>query len=850
MIQPNQVYLNRNRPGKGSLESLISKFSRLPYLVRGEGRTRRVPELAGILWAMILPLAVACLVSCAGFVPPTKSPTAPTPASTSPSVKSLEILTSTLPIGAVQSNYSATFVATGGVPPYSWTQTGGQFPAGLTLNSATGSISGTPTNPGTFAFTTNVRDSRASSVSNAFSLSVVKAPTAVARAVPIVAITAPSIGAAVSGIVTVSAAATDPQGGVTSVQFYLGGSPLGPVLTSSPYSIIWDTTQVADGSHSLSATAADATSNATASTAITVTVKNKSWSPAVLGVSWANDFTAIAANQVDVKADPRLKVRAIGDGVTDDTTAIRAAIQLASSTGGGVVYFPTGDYKIIALSNSAGGIPLAVPSRVILRGASPNTSRIFVNDPSAMSETDWTGTWGGIDFQGSSLSGMTDLGIYAVNASTSPCAVIWNRGSANVRELFFNNLDVHLDNCKSFWLEATDRLLVQNSHVDSNSSQYGPIYIAGDSDVSFLNNTVTYHFGRVHMPSNTNLLMQGNTLIRDAENKDMDDGTAIESGGVEISFCQNAQVLGNTIQTVNAPPDEFGDGEAIMSQQSNIQDVLDGGSSTAISSTTLTDANALWGPVTASRLAQYPEVVAILTGSAVGQWRAIQGVNTSTKTLALGQPWNPVPEVGSLYSIFAWTLMHATIQGNTLIDNPNGIVLWDGCLDCTVESNSLTNSRGIILRTVDESLDKSRYPEGRRNHQMAIDVKILNNSVSNTSGIRPAYIALDTEAFEANSYKGTGMTNVLVGGNTITPYAANPNQVYSPEHNEIQQEGFFPCFLFGPAMIKDPVTTVFQNITFWNNAQSATVTYNSQFLPLTTRRCVIPSASSSANAQQ
>ena len=133
-----------------------------------------------------------------------------------------------------------------------------------------------------------------------------------------------------------------------------------------------------------------------------------------------------------------------------------------------------------------------------------------------------------------------------------------------------------------------------------------------------------------------------------------------------------------------------------------------------------------------------------------------------TKTLTLDQPWSPVPEVGSLYSIFVWTLMDANIQGNKLIDNPNGIVLWDGCYDCTVQNNTLTNSRGIILRTVDESLNPSLYPEGRRVHQMAIKNKILNNTVSNTSGLRPAYIALDTEAFEKNSYRGAGMIDIQV----------------------------------------------------------------------------------------
>ena len=284
--------------------------------------------------------------------------------------------------------------------------------------------------------------------------------------------------------------------------------------------------------------------------------------------------------------------------------------------------------------------------------------------------------------------------------------------------MFFNNLDIRLENCRNFWFEATDNLLVQNSHFDGNSSQYGPIYVVGNSHVSFLGNTITYHFGRVQMQNNTNLLMQHNTLVRDAQNKDTEEKTAIESGGVEISFGQNIQVLNNTIQTLNAPPGEAGDGEAIMSQQSGVQDVLDAGSSTAITSTTLTDTNALWGHVTASRLAQYPEVVAILTGSGIGEWRTIKG-SIPTRKPHLESTLESLPEVGSLYSIFAWTLMDANIQGNKLIDNPNGIVLWDGCYNCAVRDNTLTNSRGIILRAVDESLSPSLYPEGRRVHQVA-----------------------------------------------------------------------------------------------------------------------------------
>jgi parallel beta-helix repeat protein len=573
-----------------------------------------------------------------------------------------------------------------------------------------------------------------------------------------------------------------------------------------------------------------------------------SWNPAVLGVSWASDFTSIAANQIDVKMDPRLSVKARGDGATDDTAAIRAAIQLASSTGGGVVYFPTGDYGILAPSHSLasprseGETRFVVPSRVVLRGSGPTTSRLYVRDLDAPSETDDIRTWGGIDFQGASLSGMTDLGVYAVNSSASPCALLWNRGSSPVHELFFNNLDVHLDNCRSFWFESTNNLLVQRSRFDSAesnapSAQVGPLFFTKDSNLRFSNNKVTYNFGRVHMNGNSDVLIQDNVITRDAKNRDMDDKTAIESGGVELSFGQTVQVLNNTIRTLNAPPSEIGDGEAILTQNSNTKNVLDAGTTTAVTSTTLTDTNALWGPDTASRLARYPTVIAILTGPGTGEWRTIDAVNTSTKTLTLNKPWNPVPEIGSSYSIFSWTLMNATIQGNTLIDNGYGIVLFDGGYDCTVQKNVLVNSRGIILRTVDELLDRSLYPEGRRIHNLAINDRIVNNTVSNTSGVRPAFIALDAEAFAPDSYRGMGLFDVQVGGNTINPYPANPSQTYS-EQGEITQDGFFPCFLFGPAPVKDPVTTVFRNITFWNNSQSIGVTYNSNFRPLATRACV------------
>ncbi len=75
------------------------------------------------------------------------------------SVPQLAISSSALPGGTVSKAYSGTVSATGGTSPYTWSISSGSLPAGLSLASATGVISGTPTNSGTFNFTASVSDS-------------------------------------------------------------------------------------------------------------------------------------------------------------------------------------------------------------------------------------------------------------------------------------------------------------------------------------------------------------------------------------------------------------------------------------------------------------------------------------------------------------------------------------------------------------------------------------------------------------------------------------------------------------------------------------------------------------------
>jgi hypothetical protein len=92
---------------------------------------------------------------------------------------------------------------------------------------------------------------------------------------PTAAITAPSNGASLSGTVQVSASGSD-NVGVAGVKFFVDGSILGAEVTGAPYTMPWDTTKAANGSHMLTAVARDAAGNSTTSAAVVVNVSNAS----------------------------------------------------------------------------------------------------------------------------------------------------------------------------------------------------------------------------------------------------------------------------------------------------------------------------------------------------------------------------------------------------------------------------------------------------------------------------------------------------------------------------------------------------------------------------------------------
>jgi hypothetical protein len=93
------------------------------------------------------------LTGCTDYTPAKRVSQSP------PAVESLQ-LDGTLSTSATTGvSYSSSLQAHGGATPYSWRISSGQLPAGITLSSATGEISGAPTSSGRYTFTLQVSDS-------------------------------------------------------------------------------------------------------------------------------------------------------------------------------------------------------------------------------------------------------------------------------------------------------------------------------------------------------------------------------------------------------------------------------------------------------------------------------------------------------------------------------------------------------------------------------------------------------------------------------------------------------------------------------------------------------------------
>jgi hypothetical protein len=192
---------------------------------------------------------------------------------------------------------------------------------------------------------------------------------------PTISITAPT-GGTVSGSVAVSANASD-NVGVVGVQFQLDGANIGAEDTSSPYTVTWNSTATANGSHTLTAIARDAAGNQRVSSAVTVNVSNSTGGdttqPTVSITAPAN-AAAVSGSSVSVSANASDNVGVAGvqfqlDGAnlgSEDTSAPYSVTWNSTATANGshtltaIARDAAGNQRVssavtVNVSNSSGG---------------------------------------------------------------------------------------------------------------------------------------------------------------------------------------------------------------------------------------------------------------------------------------------------------------------------------------------------------------------------------------------------------------------------------------------------------------------------------------------------------------
>ncbi|RMD79932.1 MAG: hypothetical protein D6809_02435, partial [Gammaproteobacteria bacterium] len=171
----------------------------------------------------------------------------------------LAVDTSVLPEATVGLAYGFSLQASGGITPYAWSIAAGSLPPGLSLDPATGAISGTPTTAGSYSFTVQVTDAVGSTATRSLSL-VVNAPPA------ILTTSLPDATAGVSYVETLAV-----SGGAAPLTWSLAAGSLPPGLSLDPATGTISGTPTTSGSYSFTVQVTDA-NGATATQALTLNV--------------------------------------------------------------------------------------------------------------------------------------------------------------------------------------------------------------------------------------------------------------------------------------------------------------------------------------------------------------------------------------------------------------------------------------------------------------------------------------------------------------------------------------------------------------------------------------------------
>ncbi|MCF1432628.1 hemagglutinin [Agrobacterium vitis] len=315
-----------------------------------------------------------------------------------------------LTAATVGTAYSETVTVSGGTSPYTYAVTSGTLPVGMSLNTSTGAISGTPTTAANTSFTITATDANSATGSASYSL-------AVAADIP----GAPTIGTASAGDsqATVSFTAPASDGGASITSYTVTASPGGATGTGSASPIT--VTGLTNGTaYTFTVTATNSAGTGTASTA-----SNSVTPGASLQAPIANAVSdTVSANS----SNNPITLNMTGGAASSVAIATPASHGTASASGTSITYTPTAGYSgsdsfTYTATNAAGT-------------SSPATVTITVTAPaftlSPASGTLTAATVGTAYTETVTASGGTSPYTYAVTSGTLPAGMSLNTSTGAI----------------------------------------------------------------------------------------------------------------------------------------------------------------------------------------------------------------------------------------------------------------------------------------------------------------------------------------------------------------------------------------------------------------------------------
>jgi len=499
-----------------------------------------------------------------------------------------------------------------------------------------------------------------------------------------------------------------------------------------------------------------------------IIVKDKTYDPYNLNQPWADEFDW--DNKIDVTQAP---YNADKTGVSDSTSAIQKAIDDAHNAGGGVVYFPEGEYKHTGLQ---------MDSKVVLMGAGMEKSKIiYAYKGDDVASKQMIGTKGDAKING--RIGFMNLGIFSEDSATqyAPDAYLWlgedwgsNIDNASIRTAEY----IFIKGCK-LWspmiypAKSTGRGLgvvcvVKGNTLFENNIFYGKTMSVVSSYMGKYVQVINNHFTTA--VGNLTCVASNSTIVGNVMNRNWEYGTELlNTQGVFMRGY--SYVADNIIRKTGMPGSN--DGELVCSEVyragTRMSGKVVGADKTSITVEPLKNSagellyhaaggwslNVCWGD---------KWDVVITAGKGLGQRRRVLSLDESTQTFQIENEWDIIPDSTSKF-VFIISSYSTTIYNNYAHTGAKGMWVYGDSYDSVISENNLIDTEGCYIYTChNDSIGRTNIAYFNR---MSKNVSRGFGSKSGLNGIG-ILAGVEFAAPTAVPAYGASITdNLIVGGDVL-----------------------------------------------------------------------------------